>query len=56
MENWWKHIFESRVARWFAFKPKIAIWVNFGGPCVCRLENVEILYGHLEYLLNIWDF
>jgi hypothetical protein len=24
--------FESRVARWFVFKPKIQIWVNFGGP------------------------
>jgi hypothetical protein len=22
----------SRVARWFLFKPKIPIWVNFGGP------------------------
>jgi hypothetical protein len=22
----------SRVARWFNFKPKIPIWVNFGGP------------------------
>jgi hypothetical protein len=21
-----------RVARWFVFKPKIPIWVNFGGP------------------------
>jgi hypothetical protein len=21
-----------RVARWFIFKPKIPIWVNFGGP------------------------
>jgi hypothetical protein len=21
----------SRVARWFVFKPKIQIWVNFGG-------------------------
>jgi hypothetical protein len=21
----------SRVARWFIFKPKIPIWVNFGG-------------------------
>jgi hypothetical protein len=21
-----------RVARWFVFKPKISIWVNFGGP------------------------
>jgi hypothetical protein len=23
----------SRVARWFVFKPKIRIWVNFGGSC-----------------------
>jgi hypothetical protein len=23
---------DSRVARWFLFKPKIPIWVNFGGP------------------------
>jgi hypothetical protein len=22
----------TRVARWFLFKPKIPIWVNFGGP------------------------
>jgi hypothetical protein len=22
----------NRVARWFVFKPKIPIWVNFGGP------------------------
>jgi hypothetical protein len=22
----------GRVARWFVFKPKIPIWVNFGGP------------------------
>jgi hypothetical protein len=22
----------SRVARWFVFKPKIPIWVNFVGP------------------------
>jgi hypothetical protein len=22
----------NRVARWFVFKPKISIWVNFGGP------------------------
>jgi hypothetical protein len=23
---------QNRVARWFVFKPKIPIWVNFGGP------------------------
>jgi hypothetical protein len=22
----------ARVARWYIFKPKIPIWVNFGGP------------------------
>jgi hypothetical protein len=22
----------TRVARWFIFKPKVPIWVNFGGP------------------------
>jgi hypothetical protein len=24
--------FKCMVARWFIFKPKIPIWVNFGGP------------------------
>jgi hypothetical protein len=27
-----RNIFESRVARWYVFKPKIPIWVKFGGP------------------------
>jgi hypothetical protein len=26
----------GRVARWFVFKPKIPIWVNFGGSCYVR--------------------
>jgi hypothetical protein len=30
----------TRVARWFVFKPKIQIWVNFGGSCN------GIFYGH----------
>jgi hypothetical protein len=34
-----------RAARWFLFKPKIPIWVNFGGPFGKR-ENVDIFYGH----------
>jgi hypothetical protein len=25
-------LLDIRVARWFIFKPKIPIWVNFGGP------------------------
>jgi hypothetical protein len=24
---------ENRVARWYIFKPKVQIWVNFGGSC-----------------------
>jgi hypothetical protein len=39
-----------RVARWFLFKPKLPIWVNFGGP---QIENVDIFYGHLEYFKDI---
>jgi hypothetical protein len=23
---------QTRVARWFIFKPKIQIWIYFGGP------------------------
>jgi hypothetical protein len=29
----WQHAVVDRVARWFVFKPKIQIWVNFGGSC-----------------------
>jgi hypothetical protein len=34
---------QRRVARWFVFKPKIPIWVNFGGSC----------YG--KYFMTIWS-
>jgi hypothetical protein len=27
---------QARVARWYIFRPKIAIWVNFEGPCKGR--------------------
>jgi hypothetical protein len=47
----------SRVARWFIFKPKIPIWVNFGGPWIEKCWNI---YGHWEYLMDIrgilWPF
>jgi hypothetical protein len=33
-------------------KPKIPIWANFYG---LRLENVDIFYGHLGYLADVWD-
>jgi hypothetical protein len=43
--------FECRVARWFIFKPKIPIWVNFGGPwngkCWYILGPYGIFYSHL---------
>jgi hypothetical protein len=45
---------KSRVARWFVFKPKIPIWVNFGGPYIGKLENGDIFYGHEEYLMEIF--
>jgi hypothetical protein len=55
------HIFKSpfiRVARWFVFKPKIQIWVNFRGSCYGRCRYIlwtvgpiyglfVIFYGHL---------
>jgi hypothetical protein len=33
----------TRVARWYFFKPKILIWVNFENG------NVGTFYGHLEF-------
>jgi hypothetical protein len=32
LETILRHWVTTRVARWFAFKQKIQIWVNFGGP------------------------
>jgi hypothetical protein len=29
----WSASVHTRVARWYIFKPKIPIWVNFVGPC-----------------------
>jgi hypothetical protein len=46
--------FSSRVARWFVFKPKIPIWVNFVGYCFGKF------YDHLIYFKPIgnmlWPF
>jgi hypothetical protein len=40
-----------RVARWFVFKPKIPVWVNFGGPlngkCWHSLWPFGIVCGHM---------
>jgi hypothetical protein len=44
---------QVRVARWYIFKPKIPIWVNFGGPWNRKdlyiLWPFGIYYGHLVY-------
>jgi hypothetical protein len=47
-----------RVARWRIFKPKIPIWVNFGGSCNERCWYIlwlfGIFYGQLVYFVAIW--
>jgi hypothetical protein len=40
----------TRVARWFIFKPKILIWVNFER---IAMEDVGIFYGNLVYFTAI---
>jgi hypothetical protein len=51
----------DRVARWYIFRPKIAIWVNFGGSCNERcwyiwsiLRPLDKFCGHLVYFVIIW--
>jgi hypothetical protein len=48
----------SRVARWFVFKPKIQIWVTFGGSCNGRcwhiLWTLGRFYGLSLYFMDIW--
>jgi hypothetical protein len=48
----------TRVARWFAFKPKIQSWVNFGGSCNGRcwyiLWTLGPFYVPLLYFMDIW--
>jgi hypothetical protein len=61
--------FQTRVARWHNFKPKIIIWVNFGGTHNGRywyilwpfglyiwyiLRPCGILYGYLVYSFSFW--
>jgi hypothetical protein len=52
--NFGKRQFVSRVARWYIFKPKIQIWINFGGYCN------GIFYVHLVHFTAIchtlWPF
>jgi hypothetical protein len=41
-------LLSCKVARWYVFKQKIQIWVNFGGPWI---EKGGVFYGHLEYIM-----
>jgi hypothetical protein len=47
----------ARVARWYIFKPKIPIWVNFGGPWNGKGWYIQWTFGvwcnHLVYLMSI---
>jgi hypothetical protein len=57
VEKWLKmSIF--RVARWYFFKPKILIWVNFGessnGIFWYILLTRNLFYGHFIYFVAIW--
>jgi hypothetical protein len=49
---------DRRVARWYFFKPKIPIWVNFGafrnGRCWYILWPFGLCCGHLVYFVVIW--
>jgi hypothetical protein len=51
-------VVENRVARWLFFKPKIQIWVTFGGSCNerCwyRLWTFGLFNSHLTYLMDYW--
>jgi hypothetical protein len=44
----------SRVARWYIFRPKIVIWINFGGPCNGRCYYILLVYGLLIHFMTIW--
>jgi hypothetical protein len=48
-------IAKTRVARWFVFKPKIQIWVNFGGPWIGQC--LHILLPLVKFFGGIlWTF
>jgi hypothetical protein len=48
---------QSRFARWYIFKPKIPIWINFVGPfngkCWYILLPFALSYSHLVFFVAI---
>jgi hypothetical protein len=57
-QNVTKRGIKSRVARWHVLKPKIPIWINFGGPwngkCWYILWPYGIHYSNLVYFMASW--
>jgi hypothetical protein len=47
-----------RVARWYVFRPKIPLGVNFGGSCNLRcwyiLWTFSLFHGHSIYFMAVW--
>jgi hypothetical protein len=57
------NVLASRVARWYIFKPKIQIWVNFERPamedCIfyghlVKFSPFDTVYDHLVYVHPFW--
>jgi hypothetical protein len=60
------YVVSARVARWIIFKPKIPIWLNFGGPQIGKclyiyfmaiwniIRRFWIFYYHLVHFVFIW--
>jgi hypothetical protein len=44
---------QSRVARWYIFKTKIHIWVNFGGPCIEKVATMAV-WNRLRPFETFW--
>jgi hypothetical protein len=49
--------FQTRVARWHIFKPKIPIWINFRGFCNVWYIKCPygLFYGNWVYFVDIRD-
>jgi hypothetical protein len=51
------HALQFGVARWYIFKPKIPLWVNFGGSyngrCCYMLSTFGLFYGQSVYFMPI---
>jgi hypothetical protein len=55
---YWRGLVTLGAARWLISKPKIPIWVNFGGSCNEKCWYIcwpfGPFYGHLGYFVTIW--